>query len=38
VTPQLAMEGAKAPLAITHVSAHMLVTDVRLEDLEAAGD
>jgi uncharacterized protein YcsI (UPF0317 family) len=37
VTPQLAMERAKPPLAITHVSAHMLVTDVRLEDLDAAG-
>jgi uncharacterized protein YcsI (UPF0317 family) len=36
VTPQLAMERAKPPLAITHLSAHMLVTDVRLEDLEAA--
>lgn len=33
VTPQLAIERAKPPLAITHLSAHMLVTDVRLEDL-----
>jgi uncharacterized protein YcsI (UPF0317 family) len=33
VTPQLAMERAKPPLAITHLSAHMLVTDVRLEEL-----
>lgn len=33
VTPQLVIERAKPPLAITHLSAHMLVTDVRLEDL-----
>jgi len=33
VTPQLAIERAKPPLAITHLSAHMLVTDVRLEEL-----
>jgi uncharacterized protein YcsI (UPF0317 family) len=34
VTPQLALERARPPLAITHLSAHMLVTDVRLEDLD----
>jgi uncharacterized protein YcsI (UPF0317 family) len=33
VTPQLAIERAEPPLAITHLSAHMLVTDVRLEEL-----
>jgi uncharacterized protein YcsI (UPF0317 family) len=33
VTPQLVIERAKPPLAITHLSAHMLVTDVRLEEL-----
>lgn len=33
VTPQLALEAARPPLAITHLSAHMLVTDVRIEDL-----
>lgn len=34
VTPQLALERARPPLAIAHLSAHMLVTDVRLEDLD----
>lgn len=34
VTPQLAIERARPPLAITHLSAHMLVTDVRLEELD----
>jgi uncharacterized protein YcsI (UPF0317 family) len=33
VTPQLAIERARPPLAITHLSAHMLLTDVRLEEL-----
>jgi uncharacterized protein YcsI (UPF0317 family) len=33
VTPQLAIEHARPPLAVTHLSAHMLVTDVRLEEL-----
>lgn len=33
VTPQLAMARARLPIAITHTSAHMLVTDLRLEDL-----
>ena len=33
VTPQLALEKAALPFAITHVSAHMLITDLRLEDL-----
>lgn len=33
VTPQLAMAAARSPLAITHTSAHMLITDLRLEDL-----
>ena len=33
VTPQLAIERARPPLAITHLSAHMLVTDVRLDEL-----
>ncbi|HEX6458291.1 MAG TPA: DUF1445 domain-containing protein [Thermoleophilaceae bacterium] len=33
VTPQLVIERAKPPLAITHLSAHMLVTDMRLEEL-----
>jgi uncharacterized protein YcsI (UPF0317 family) len=35
VTPQLALERARPPLAITHLSAHMLVTDVRLEELDS---
>ena len=34
VTPQFALERAQPPLAVTHLSAHMLVTDVRLEDLD----
>lgn len=34
VTPQLALARANPALAISHVSAHMLVTDIRLEDLE----
>jgi uncharacterized protein YcsI (UPF0317 family) len=34
VTPQVALERARPRLAITHLSAHMLVTDVRLEDLD----
>jgi uncharacterized protein YcsI (UPF0317 family) len=34
VTTQLALERARPPLAITHLSAHMLVTDLTLEDLE----
>lgn len=34
VTPQLAIERARPPLAITHVSAHMLVTDVAIEQLD----
>ncbi len=33
VTPQLAMAEARPPLAITHTSAHMLITDLRLADL-----
>lgn len=33
VTPQLAMSAARLPLAVTHTSAHMLVTDLRLDDL-----
>ncbi len=33
VTTQLVLERARPPLAITHVSAHMLVTDLKLEDL-----
>src|SRR5262249_51844308 len=35
VTPQLSLEAARPPLAITHLSAHMLVTNVRLEELES---
>jgi uncharacterized protein YcsI (UPF0317 family) len=35
VTPQFALESARPPLAITHVSAHMLVTEMRLESLDA---
>jgi uncharacterized protein YcsI (UPF0317 family) len=33
VTPQLAIERARPPLAITHLSAHMLLTDVKLDEL-----
>jgi uncharacterized protein YcsI (UPF0317 family) len=33
VTAQLALEHARLPIAITHASAHMLITDLRLEDL-----
>ncbi len=33
VTPQLAIAHAKPDFAITHTSAHMLVTDLRLADL-----
>lgn len=33
VTPQLALEQARPPLAITHLSAHMLVADLTLEAL-----
>lgn len=33
VTSQLALEQAKLPLCITHASAHMLITDLRLEQL-----
>ena len=36
VTPQLAMAAARLPLAITHTSAHMLITDLRLADLAQA--
>ncbi|MDO8186020.1 DUF1445 domain-containing protein [Conexibacter sp. JD483] len=35
VTPQLSLEGARPPLAITHLSAHMLVTDLTLDALDA---
>lgn len=35
VTPQLALAGAELPICITHTSAHMLVTDLRLSDLKA---
>jgi uncharacterized protein YcsI (UPF0317 family) len=37
VTPQLAMTHARLPLAITHTSAHMLITDLQLADL-SSGD
>jgi uncharacterized protein YcsI (UPF0317 family) len=33
VTPQLALDRARPPFAITHLSAHMLVSDLRLEAL-----
>lgn len=33
VTPQLSLEAARPPLAITHLSAHMLVSERRLEEL-----
>ena len=33
LTPQIALAGAWLPLCITHASAHMLVTDLRLSDL-----
>ena len=33
VTPQLALAAARPPLAMTHLSAHMLVCDLRLDDL-----
>lgn len=35
VTPQLALERARPPLAITHRSAHMLVADLTLDELPA---
>lgn len=35
VTPQMALSAAKLPICITHTSAHMLLTDVRLADLAA---
>ncbi len=35
VTPQLSLEGARPPLAITHRSAHMLVSDLTLDELSA---
>ena len=34
VTSQLAVEQAKIPLCITHASAHMLITDLRLDQLK----
>jgi uncharacterized protein YcsI (UPF0317 family) len=34
VTSQLAVEQAKLPLCITHASAHMLITDIRLDQLK----
>jgi uncharacterized protein YcsI (UPF0317 family) len=33
VTPQLAIRDARLPFAITHTSAHMLITDLCLEDM-----
>lgn len=33
VTPQLSLEAARPPLAVTHLSAHMLVAELRLEQL-----
>jgi uncharacterized protein YcsI (UPF0317 family) len=36
VTTQLVLERARPPLAITHLSAHMLVTDLKLEDLSGS--
>jgi uncharacterized protein YcsI (UPF0317 family) len=33
LTAQLALERARLPIAITHASAHMLITDLRLEEL-----
>jgi len=36
LTPQMALAGAGLPLAITHTSAHMLITDLRLSDLAGA--
>jgi uncharacterized protein YcsI (UPF0317 family) len=35
VTPQLALAESGVPICITHTSAHMLVTDIQLEDLVA---
>ena len=37
VTTQLVLERARPPLAITHLSAHMLVSDLALEELAATG-
>ena len=34
VTSQLAVEQAKLPLCLTHASAHMLITDIRLDQLK----
>jgi uncharacterized protein YcsI (UPF0317 family) len=33
VTPQVALEAAKLPLAVTHEPGHMLVTDLKNTDL-----
>ena len=35
VVIELRIGAARPPLCITHVSAHMLVTDLRLEDIAA---
>ncbi len=35
VTTQLVLQGAQLPLCITHASAHMLVTDIPLQDLKS---
>ncbi|MBS1887652.1 MAG: DUF1445 domain-containing protein [Actinobacteria bacterium] len=37
VTTQLAIESARPPRAFTHVSSRMLITELRLEDLEVGG-
>ena len=37
VTSQLAVENAKLPLCITHASAHMLITDLHLEQVKEQG-
>jgi uncharacterized protein YcsI (UPF0317 family) len=34
VTSQLAVEKAKLPICISHASAHMLITDLRLDDMK----
>ena len=34
VTPQAAAEAARIPLMLTHAPAHMLITDLRVEDLD----
>jgi len=36
VTPQMALQSAKLPLAITHAPGHMFITDIRDEELDVS--